>query len=190
MTTTLPWVSCKRDSAETQHALDHVGRDEPTAEISLILAKQHPCGRAPRSARSSVHALQDVLEEGVVGAALGGVPRSCGPVSLSHAERFHCLIEYGGLASTKSNVRRRSPSEKAARRACCRWRCESPRRRAARGFIARWRGDVDELLPIETCRARVAARRFTSARQEMSMPPVRRWDRRCSRRPAAPASAP
>ena len=61
-----------------------------------------------------VEALEDVLEEGVVGPSLWRRAEDIAAHgSFRHASRFQVLMEYGGLATTTSNVIRRSRSMKA-----------------------------------------------------------------------------
>ena len=56
---------------EPEHALDEVGLDEFAPQFGFVLAKEHAVREEDGAAAGlRVHAPQDVLEEGVVGAAL------------------------------------------------------------------------------------------------------------------------
>ena len=57
--------------AEAEDALDEVGLDQLAPHLGLFVAEQHAVREEDRAAAGlRVEALQDVLEEGVVGAAL------------------------------------------------------------------------------------------------------------------------
>ena len=81
--------------AEAEDALDEVGFDELAAHLGFFLPEEDAVGPEDGAAAGfGLEALQDVLLEGVVGAALRRDAEDIAPQgSAAKASRFHCLME-------------------------------------------------------------------------------------------------